>query len=101
MGQAGAVRGEEGHCTDVGLLKGLRGNPLQLRRRLPGHGGRGQGGQLFGNHLAALQQLSAQLVLLQPREIAAQHQSHQAGRQHGQQQYPASDSQTIEHTRLL
>ncbi|MNN07458.1 hypothetical protein D3C81_1202840 [compost metagenome] len=101
VGQTGAVRGEEGHCADIGLLQRLRSDPLQLRRRLPGHGGRCQGGQLFGNHLAALEQLGTQLVLLQPGEIDAQHQCHQGSRQQRQQHDPASDSQTIEHTRLL
>ncbi|MNO52282.1 hypothetical protein D3C76_426980 [compost metagenome] len=101
MGQARAVRGKEGNGAHIGLLQGLCGNPLQLRGRQAGHGGRSQWRQLLGDHLAALQQLGAQIALLQPGEITAQYQRHQAGRQQGQQQDPASDSQTIEHTCLL
>ncbi len=82
--QARAVRGQEGNGAYVGLLQGLRGNALQLCGRKPGHGGRSQWRQLLGDHLAALQQLGAQVVLLQPGEVTAQHQGHQAGRQQGQ-----------------
>lgn len=101
VGQARAVRGQEGDGAHIGLLQGLCGNAFQLRRRKPGHGRCCQWRQLFGDHLAALQQLGAQVVLLQPGEVTAQHQGHQAGRQQCQQQYPAANSQTIEHTRLL
>ncbi len=101
VGQARAVRGQEGDCAHIGLLQGLCGNALKLRRCQLGHGGRGQRRQLLGDHLAALQQLGAQVVLLQPGKVTTQHQGHQAGRQQGQQQDPAANSQAIEHTRLL
>ncbi|MNC06261.1 hypothetical protein D3C75_537680 [compost metagenome] len=101
VGQARAVRGQEGDRAHIGLLQGLRGNALKLCRCQLGHGGRGQRRQLLGDHLAALQQLGAQVVLLQPGEVTTQHQGHQAGRQQGQQQDPAANSQAIEHTRLL
>ncbi|MNE07779.1 hypothetical protein D3C81_831900 [compost metagenome] len=79
VGQGVAVGAEEGHGTHVGLLQGLGGDTLQLRRVVSRQGWRHQRGQLLGNHLAALQQLGLQLALLQPGEVAAQYQRHQAG----------------------
>ncbi|MNC31502.1 hypothetical protein D3C75_798250 [compost metagenome] len=80
VGQGVAVGAEEGHGTHVGLLQGLGGDTLQLSRVVANQGRCHQGREVFGDHFAALQQLGLQLALLQPGEIAAEHQRHQAGR---------------------
>ncbi|MCY1457522.1 hypothetical protein D9M71_748260 [compost metagenome] len=79
MGEGVAVRVEKGHGTYVSLLQGLGGNVFQLRRGVASQRRGYQRRQVFGDHLAALQQLGLQLALLQPGEIAAQYQRHQAG----------------------
>ncbi|MNF82158.1 hypothetical protein D3C84_644570 [compost metagenome] len=80
MRQIVAIRAEKRHCAYVRLLQGLGGDTLQLSRVVADQGRCHQGGEVFGDHFAALQQLGLQLALLQPGEIAAEHQRHQAGR---------------------
>ncbi|MNJ35837.1 hypothetical protein D3C77_305990 [compost metagenome] len=79
MGEGVAVRAKKGYGTHVGLLQSLGGNVFQLHRGVASQCRGYQRRQVFGNHLAALQQLGLQLTLLQPGEIAAQYQRHQAG----------------------
>ena len=99
MGKAAAVRAEERHGAHVGLLQGLCGNPFKLRPVLARQAGPGQRCQALGDHPPALEQLGLQLVLLQPGEIAAEHQRHGASRHHGEQQHASPDSKTVQHAR--
>lgn len=101
MGHGRAVGRQEGHGAYVRLFKGLGGDALQQFGVLAAHGRRDQRGQLFGDHLTALQQLGVQVRLLHPGEITTQDQCHQAGRQQRQQQHTAFDSQFLEHACLL
>ena len=55
MGAQAALCIEHSHRTGVGLLQAFIGNPLEQLRVTVLQCGRGQGGQLGGNHLPALQ----------------------------------------------
>ena len=101
MGQQAAIRGKERYGAHVLLFQRLGGNALEHLGVVVAHGRGHQGGQLFRDHLATLQELGLQVRELHPGEVAAQHQSHQAGWQQGQQQYAAFDSQFLEHATLL
>ena len=79
------------------MLQRLPGYALEFAHILLVQGRSGQGGQVFDQHLAALQQLRLQARELYPGEIAAQHQRQQAGGQQGEQQYTASDAEILEH----
>ncbi|MNL01279.1 hypothetical protein D3C87_1217440 [compost metagenome] len=101
VGQECAVRREKGHGTHVRLFQGLRGDTFQQLIVVVTHGRRHQWRQLLGDHFTALHQLGLQVRLLHPGKIAAQDQRHQAGRQQGQQQHAAFNSQFLEHASLL
>ncbi|MNQ66381.1 hypothetical protein D3C85_808730 [compost metagenome] len=101
MGQAVAIRRQERHGADVFLLQDLGSNAIEQGRVLAHHGRGHQGRQLFGDHFTALQQLGMQLHLLQPGEVPAQYQRHQAGRYQGKHHHTAFDTQFIQHATLL
>ncbi|MCY1401079.1 hypothetical protein D9M71_161890 [compost metagenome] len=99
VGQAHAVRIEEGDRAHVGLLQRLAGDAAEQFGVVLRQGGGGKRRQLLGDQLAALDQLRAQVGQLHPGEIAAEHQRQQAGGQQGQQQDPPLDAEVVEHAR--
>ncbi|VVN08831.1 hypothetical protein PS659_03748 [Pseudomonas fluorescens] len=101
VGQQRAVGSQEGHGPYIGLFQGLGSDAFEQFVVLMAHRWRRQWRQLLGDHFAALHELGLQVSLLHPGKITPQHQRHQAGRQQGQQQHAAFDSQFLEHASLL
>ncbi|VVN69644.1 hypothetical protein PS685_04958 [Pseudomonas fluorescens] len=77
MGQRFVVGVEERHGAHILLFQRFGGDTGQQCGVVAPHGGGDQGGELFGDHFPALQQLRLQFGLLQPGEIAAEHACHQ------------------------
>ena len=83
VGEALVVGADETHRAHVGLVQGVVGNVLQQHRVAADQGGGGEWRNVFGDHLAALQQLGLHIGLLYPGEIAAQYQCQPVKESHG------------------